>query len=378
MKQVFMVTMLIAAVLGGSMLSGRLWAADKHAADSGELTVEMTMTVAQFGQANALPNPMLKKLFDLQSKQDMQKPLAAFGMSEQQIRSKASAMRALAAEHGRKNWKKIFVKFGLWAAWLAVMLTLLRKGRVTAANRAWLLLVPVVLFGVVLGADPNPMGTVKDAIVLYAKEGVIFPPRLIALAVFLLLVIAANKLICAWGCQFGTLQDLLFQLMHGRMGQSKIKPLKLPFALTNTIRILFLAAVTAVVFRMGTDMVEAIDPFKIFKPQALGWIGAGFVALMLLASLLIYRPWCHLFCPFGLVGWLAEKISLFRVRIDRSSCTNCKACVKACPSRVMGDYLDRKSLPADCFSCGLCIETCPEKAIRYTAKKSADKKLPTT
>nr|WP_282433750.1 4Fe-4S binding protein [Desulfosporosinus sp. I2] len=45
----------------------------------------------------------------------------------------------------------------------------------------------------------------------YAIKGIIFPPRLIALLVFLLVVFLANKFICAWACQFGTLQDFIFQ-----------------------------------------------------------------------------------------------------------------------------------------------------------------------
>ena len=99
---------------------------------------------------------------------------------------------------------------------------------------------PVVLFGVVLGSDPSPMGTVKDAIVLYARDGVLFPPRMIAFGVFMLLVILANKLICAWGCQLGTVQETLYRIVHRKAGSGVIKPVKLSFALTNTIRILFL------------------------------------------------------------------------------------------------------------------------------------------
>jgi len=66
----------------------------------------------------------------------------------------------------------------------------------------------VCVFGIIPGSDPSPMGTVKDAIVLLDLKGMIFPPRLIAFGIFLLMVILANKYICSWGCRFGTLQDL--------------------------------------------------------------------------------------------------------------------------------------------------------------------------
>lgn len=374
MKKLSRVALVIGLVLLFSAISVRMTAPKPETGPAQKtLVLRMDMTAAQFGEENGFPNPMLKKLFDLQSKQDLQKPLNAWGLTPEQIRAKAAGLSALQAEHSSKNWQKILIKFGLWIAWLAVMFGLLRRGTVTSANRPWLLLVPVVVFGVLLGADPNPMGTVKDAIALYAKEGVIFPPRLIAFGVFMLLAILANKLICSWGCQFGTLQDMLFQIMHGRKGSTGFKPIKLPFVLTNTVRILFLLIFTGVVFATGFDFIEGLDPFKIFKPQAIGWMGGIFVGLLLVTSLWVYRPWCHLFCPFGLVGWLGEKISLFKIRIDRDACIDCKACVKACPSKVMESYLENKKPAPDCFSCAACIETCPTKAIDFSHKRPAPK-----
>jgi hypothetical protein len=76
--------------------------------------------------------------------------------------------------------------------------------------RPGLYLAAVAVFGVILGSDPGPMGTVKDAIVLFGAKRVVFPPRMVALTLFLLMVLLANKFICAWGCQAGTLQDLIF------------------------------------------------------------------------------------------------------------------------------------------------------------------------
>ena len=61
---------------------------------------------------------------------------------------------------------RILAKFGLWLAFLAFVFVLVIRGKVTAQNRKWLLLTAVAIFGVVLGSDPNPMGTVTDAIVL--------------------------------------------------------------------------------------------------------------------------------------------------------------------------------------------------------------------
>jgi polyferredoxin len=97
--------------------------------------------------------------------------------------------------------------------------------------------------------------------------------------------------------------------------------------------------------------------------------GGLFIGLVLITSLFVYRPWCHFFCPFGLVGWLAEKISIFKVKVDYDKCIACGACSKACPSTVMGAILKQDRITPDCFSCGTCMEACPADAISFDCGK---------
>ncbi len=86
---------------------------------------------------------------------------------------------------------------------------------------------------------------------------------------------------------------------------------------------------------------------------------------MLLISLIIYRPFCQLICPFGLISWIVERFSIFRIQIDKEKCTQCGACVKACPLEAAKGRVDGKKMPADCFSCARCLSTCPVDAIKY-------------
>jgi NAD-dependent dihydropyrimidine dehydrogenase PreA subunit len=360
---------LVAAVVGLSFLSSRLWGGlPEGQVGNRSLIIEASMTVAQFGRRNQLPPALLKKAFDLGGPADQQRPIAAFGMSNEQIVRKTQGLLALRAEGGSKNWVKILVKFGLWLAFLAFMFLLMVRGRVTARNRRWLLLAAVAVFGVVLGSDPSPMGTVKDAIVLLGTKGVVFPPRLIAFIVFLLMVIVANKFICSWGCQLGTLQDAIFRLNRDKQDRKGlIGQFKVPFALSNGIRVVFFAALVVFAFLWATDLVAGIDPFKTFRPQALGLAGAAFVGALLVLSLFTWRPWCHFLCPFGLVGWAAEKVSVFKIHVDYDKCITCGACEKACPSTVMGAILKRDRVIPDCFSCATCLETCPAGALSFKA-----------
>jgi len=368
-KVLIQFVILIAAVVVLSFISSRLWGGRPEGQmGNRSLVVEEGMTVAQFGQRNELPPVLLKKVFDLRGPADQQRLVATFGMSNEQIRKKTQGLLALRTEHGSKNWAKILVKFALWLAFLAVVFVLMVRGLVTAQNRKWLLLAAVAVFGVMLGSDPSPMGTIKDAIVLLGARGVIFPPRLIAFGMFLLMVILANKFICSWGCQLGTLQDAIFRLNRDKRDRKGlIRQFKVPFAISNSVRMTFFAAIVASAFLWATDIVEGIDPFKIFKPQMLGLAGMAFVGVTLVLSLFTWRPWCHFLCPFGLVGWAAEKISLFKIHVDYDKCVACGACEKACPSTVMGAILKRDRTIPDCFSCGTCMETCPAKAISFKA-----------
>jgi polyferredoxin len=362
---------LIALVILLSSISTKLWGEKPEKIPlRQEVVLHEGMTLSEFGKVNQLPNTLLKEAFGLVSKEDFQKRVSELGLSKDQILSRVNKVLALEREHASKNWLKILVKFVLWILFLGFVFFLLRKRRITSRNRRWVLLSGVILFGVILGSDPSPMGTIKDAIVLLAKNGVIFPPRAIALTLFLIFVFVANKFICTWGCQFGTLQDFIFRLNRdSKDRKGLLKQLKPPFILSNTIRVVFLAAFTLVVFFWKVDFVEFIDPFKTFNPGNIILAGGIFIGALSIASLFVYRPWCHFFCPFGLAGWIVEKVSLFKIRVNYESCIACEACAKACPSPVMNAILKRERVIPDCFSCATCIETCPTSSIDFVSGK---------
>lgn len=374
-RTVVLFLLLIALVVGLSLISSRLWSTKtEDLPEAKELVVNAQMTVGEFGEANDFPNPVLKGIFGLQSRSDLQKKLSEYG-SPDQIESLVKKKMALAAESATKNWIKILIKFGLWFAFLIALFILLRKRKVTPSFRKWVLFVSLLIFGVIMGSDPSPMGTVKDAIHLYVTARAVFFPRMIALTVFLLIVFLANKYICAWGCQAGVLQDLIFRLNQTDKRKTILgKQFKPPFALTNTVRIAFMVVFTAAAFVWGLDIIEPIDPFKIYKPAYLGLAGAIFVGALLIGSLFIYRPWCHFFCPFGLIGWLVEKVSRVRISVEYETCIACEKCAAACPSNVMGAILrrDKRTIP-DCFACYTCREICPTNSISFSSVK---RKLP--
>ena len=362
---------IVLAVAGASAISTRLWSGkQEQLPQTVAVDIDKNTTVAEFGKKYDLDRKSLKKIFDLRNPDDLKKQVAEFGLTEERLNKNVNQVLAIQAEHASKNWFKIPLKGILWIVFLIAIFILVRRGRITSGNRKWLYIVTVGVFGVFLGSDPSPMGTVKDAIVLFGSKGVIFPPRLIAFSIFLLSVILANKFICSWGCQLGTLQDLIFRLNRNSKDRKGLfGQVKMPFIISNSIRVLFFLGLILVAFIWAADIIGLIDPFKIFKPQVIGITGGLFLGLILVVSLFVYRPWCHFFCPFGLVGWLAEKVSFFKIKVNYDKCISCQACSKACPSTVMDAILKRDRIVPDCFSCGTCMETCPVNAISFERGK---------
>ena len=371
LRNILYFVLILFILVSASAVSSRLWAGkEEFQPENITVTVSEGMTVAEFGKKHDLDRQVLKKVFNLTSPDDFTKQVADFGMNEELLNKRVNQAQAIQAEHESRNWFKISLKGLLWVIFLLAVFNLIRKGRITARNRKWIYMAAACVFGIILGSDPSPMGTVKDAIVLWGSKGVIFPPRLIAFGIFLLMVILANKFICSWGCQIGTLQDLIFRLNRDRKDSKGLfGQIKIPFIVSNSIRILFFLVLILVAFFRSADIIGAIDPFKIFKPQVIGMAGGLFIGLILVLSLFVYRPWCHFFCPFGLVGWLGEKASFFKIKVDYDKCISCRACSKACPSTVMDAILKQDRVIPDCFSCGTCMELCPVNAISFERGK---------
>lgn len=359
----------VASVLVLSWIASSLWGGKSEEfrlPDRIAATPEMTLQ--SFQEVNELPDKVMAKLFG-QDPGNRARTLGELAPNMERLSADALAALAVAKEHETKSWVKISIKFTLWFVFLGFAFRMMVRQKVTASNRKGLYLASFAVFGVILGSDPSPMGTVKDAVALFAKSGAIFPPRMVALAVFLILVIVANKFICSWGCQLGTLQDFIFRLGRNKRdnGHGDVRQWRIPFVVSNGIRVLSFTVFIVIAFAWALDIIGLVDPFKVFHPSVLSAAGAVFVGLLLLGSLVVYRPWCHLFCPFGLVGWIAEKLAVYRIRVDYDKCVACGKCEAACPSHVMNAILrrNRRTIP-DCFSCGTCVEVCPTKAISFS------------
>jgi len=228
------------------------------------------------------------------------------------------------------------------------------------------LLVSVLVCGFLLGKSPNPMeGLVK---VFKSMVG-LYPSvtsKVLAFVFLVILAIIGNKLICGWACPFGALQELIYSLPIVR----RLKRWKMPFWLSNVIRGGLLVIVLLLLFgiignRKGFVIYHYLNPFNLFDMDFDRWLIVVTVIVSLALSFFIYRPFCHLICPFGFVSWIAERFSFTRVKIDHKKCTDCGVCMRACPTEAAKDKVASKLFGADCFSCARCLNVCPQDAIRY-------------
>ena len=299
-----------------------------------------------------------------------ERPLNKLGISQEQLDH--------AAEHILSH-RSTSLKYYVFAAIVLFgLMYLSRFGRPDSANiterKLWYpripyitcLLTAVLVCGFVLGKSPNPMeGTVK---VFKSMVGLYPDPfiKTLTFVLFIVLSIIGNKIICGWACPFGALQELLYSLPI----LSKMKRWKTPFWLTNTIRgglfcvvLLFLFGIVG--GRKGFVIYHYLNPFNLFNLDFDHWLILLAVVVFLTLAFFSYRPFCQFICPFGLVSWIAEKFSLYRVIIDKEKCTKCGACIKACPLHAAKGKVENKTFSADCFSCARCLNVCPVDAIHY-------------
>jgi polyferredoxin len=117
----------------------------------------------------------------------------------------------------------------------------------------------------------------------------------------------------------------------------------------------------------GLVIYHYLNPFNLFhlEFETISILMTLIIALAL--AFAVYRPFCQFICPFGFVSWIAERFSIFRVRIDKNKCTQCGACILACPLESAKGLVNGSKAPADCFSCARCLYVCPADAIQYAS-----------
>ncbi|MBN2430459.1 MAG: 4Fe-4S binding protein [Acidobacteria bacterium] len=253
---------------------------------------------------------------------------------------------------------------------------LLKTRKMQSGIKVLILVISTLLFGIagnfvaVFAMHPSPMCAVEKSMLFGFRI-----PMIITLAVILLLTFVGPRLFCGWVCPVGAVQELVAMLAD----RLNLKRIKYNFILANGIRIgiflafLFLSVTMVLTFThegrvFPLSIYNYINAFHGFEfgaqPSALDYV-INFLPLVLslVLAFKLYRPFCHLVCPIGMVTHFTEQFSLYKIRLKTDACTDCGICVKKAPCPAMPEILKSATLRPDCFACNVCLDVCPEDAL---------------
>lgn len=229
------------------------------------------------------------------------------------------------------------------------------------------------------------------------------------LGMLMLFGVLLGRAVCGLLCPFGLVQDLLYQIrrfpywLWRRLGQAderkrenqgtnsenrRIIWKKLDFyARYFKYAILFVMVILLPAFAISKTGVnppyfcqyicpagtlEGGIPGLLMNPglrAAAGLLWNWKLCILLVivvASVLIHRPFCRYLCPLGAFYSLFNRFSFFQMKLDQSKCIGCKACERVCPMAV---EVTKNINSPECIRCGACKAGCPTKAIETVVER---------
>ncbi len=196
---------------------------------------------------------------------------------------------------------------------------------------------------------------------------------------FLITGTLLGRMVCSFLCPAGFIQELLYKIKS-----PKIRRTNKLLAVTRKLSLLkyFLLALLCIALPLALYFKNGIG-----SPLFCAWIcpagtaeagiplvllnenlrtAAGFLftwktallAVFVLWSVFMFRPFCRFFCPLGAIYSFFNKTAVFGIRVNESKCTHCSACVNTCKMDTLS-VNDR-----ECIRCGECVKHCPFDALK--------------
>ena len=181
------------------------------------------------------------------------------------------------------------------------------------------------------------------------------PLMIVGLLLFMGFTFIFGRLFCGFLCPIGAIQELVYKLPT----KKKIIATK---ALTLTVQVIFFILFIGLGIFSSIAVLSYLGFEDFFHLNTMSPFFYVFVALLVI-SVFIYRPFCRLFCPYGLLLSLFAVKSIFKLRRN-DHCTDCGSCEDTCPTSEAG----REALKRECYMCNRCRETCAFEAIDYRKK----------
>ncbi len=194
-----------------------------------------------------------------------------------------------------------------------------------------------------------------------------------------------GRFVCGWLCPFGLVQDLLYKLPFAKKiirlpGDKILRFVK--YGILIGFVILFPLFVVDIAGQGQAGFCKWICPSGTFMAgwplyltselirDATGLLFAWkslILAVLLILSIFVFRPFCSYLCPLGAFYGLFNPIAFYRMQIDEKLCIKCGTCKSVCKFSIpVYDVPNSK----ECIRCGECVKACPvgaiEKKIAWT------------
>lgn len=205
--------------------------------------------------------------------------------------------------------------------------------------------------------------------------------RIAASSVILLAVVLATALVfrrafCGYICPLGAVQEFA-----GKLGLVffKGKRPQVPVALDRPARFLkygVLIFFTIWSWQATSLVIRPYDPWvawmHLTSKELLAEfaIGLAVLGVSVVGSVVYDRFFCKYLCPMGAFLGAVSRVSIFKVRRNDDTCTNCKACDKVCPVNVKVAEVAVVN-GAECINCNECVNVCPVKGTLVVSASAA-------
>lgn len=198
--------------------------------------------------------------------------------------------------------------------------------------------------------------------------------NVIILVAALAVALLARNAFCGWICPFGFIQDMVNSFsafVQKRVPgiRKAVKTLKQRGAKLAVLdRYLRFLKYGVLIWAVGGAATYGFMVFRDYDPWASLWNllelslagGTVVLAVVLIASLFVERPWCRYACPLGAATGLLGALSPFYLKREAESCKSCAVCTRACPMGLpVHTATTIKSV--DCIGCLECVDECPRE-----------------